>query len=250
MLKILKWLAIVLIGLAALLFLGGYALSPQFKAVRSVTINAPADKVYPLIADPREWKRWSVWNRRDPAMVITYSGPVSIAIPDDIDGVYLNVVTGAFGAVAPAGYDINPYSAGLGTFNLWGATTTTWLSPSGVVGGPYPLAAGTMISAAGQFFRPGGGTDVGLQVTLNATNLFGIRFTNEAAGGIDNFGWVAITFGGSASQRSITGYAFESSGGGIMAGAIPEPGTYALMALGLVAVAGFASRRRRQEQAA
>jgi uncharacterized protein YndB with AHSA1/START domain len=77
MLKILKWLVIVLVGLAALLFVGGYALSPEFKAVRSVTINAPADKVFALIADPREWKRWSVWMRRDPAMAITYSGPPS-----------------------------------------------------------------------------------------------------------------------------------------------------------------------------
>jgi uncharacterized protein YndB with AHSA1/START domain len=77
MLKTLKWLAIVLIGLAALLFVGGYALSPEFKAVRSVTINTPADKAYSLIADPREWKRWSVWNQRDPAMAITYSGPPS-----------------------------------------------------------------------------------------------------------------------------------------------------------------------------
>jgi uncharacterized protein YndB with AHSA1/START domain len=77
MLKLLKWVVIVLLGLAALLFVGGYALSPQFKAVRSVTINAPADKVYALLADPREWKRWTVWNRRDPAMAVTYSGPPS-----------------------------------------------------------------------------------------------------------------------------------------------------------------------------
>ncbi len=77
MLKVLKWLLIVMIGLVALLFLGGYALSPEFKAVRSTSINAPADKVYALLADPREWKRWSVWNQRDPAMAITYSGPPS-----------------------------------------------------------------------------------------------------------------------------------------------------------------------------
>jgi uncharacterized protein YndB with AHSA1/START domain len=77
MLTTLKWLTFVVIGLAALLFVGGYALSPEFKAVRSVKIDAPADKVYGLLADPREWKRWSVWNRRDPAMAITYSGSPS-----------------------------------------------------------------------------------------------------------------------------------------------------------------------------
>lgn len=75
MMKLLKWTVIALIGLVALLFAGGYALSPKFTAVRSTSIAAPADKVYALIADPREWKRWTVWNQRDPVMQITYSDP-------------------------------------------------------------------------------------------------------------------------------------------------------------------------------
>ena len=50
---------------------------------------------------------------------IVYSGVVSISIPDNIDGVYLNVVTGASGAVLPAGWDVNPYTAAAGQFNLW-----------------------------------------------------------------------------------------------------------------------------------
>jgi len=70
-----KRLAITLVALVALLFAGGLALSGNFTAVRSTTVKAPADKVYALVADPREWKRWSVWNQRDPAMAITYSGP-------------------------------------------------------------------------------------------------------------------------------------------------------------------------------
>jgi uncharacterized protein YndB with AHSA1/START domain len=74
---LMKWLLIAVAGLAALLFAGGLALSGEFRAVRSTQINAPADKVYALVADPREWKRWSVWNQRDPAMAITYSGPPS-----------------------------------------------------------------------------------------------------------------------------------------------------------------------------
>jgi uncharacterized protein YndB with AHSA1/START domain len=77
MLKVLKWLAIVLVGLVAVLFVGGYALSPEFRAVRSTVVNAPPDKVYALLADPREWKRWTVWNQRDPSMAVTYSGPAS-----------------------------------------------------------------------------------------------------------------------------------------------------------------------------
>ena len=73
----LKWTVIALVTLVLLLFAGGYALSPKFSVTRSTTIAAPAEKVYALIADPREWKRWTVWNQRDPAMQISYSGPPS-----------------------------------------------------------------------------------------------------------------------------------------------------------------------------
>ena len=74
---LLKWTVIALLTLVLLLFAGGYALSPKFSVTRSTTIAAPAEKVYALIADPREWKRWTVWNQRDPAMQISYSGPPS-----------------------------------------------------------------------------------------------------------------------------------------------------------------------------
>ncbi|MDH3461144.1 MAG: SRPBCC family protein, partial [Burkholderiaceae bacterium] len=36
--------------------------------------SAPTEKVYALVVDPRAWKQWSVWNQRDPAMTIEYSG--------------------------------------------------------------------------------------------------------------------------------------------------------------------------------
>ena len=179
--------------------------------------------------------------------VIVYSGPIDLVVPDNIDGLYLNVVTGATGTsgLSTPGWDINPYSAVPGQFNLWGATTTTWLSPSGLIGGPYPLAAGTLIDASGTFTRPGGGTNVGTQVTLGAPNLFGFRFTNEA-GGTTHFGWLEVTFGATAGERSITGYAFESTPGfGIQAGVVPEPATVALMLAGLAGV-GAAARRARK----
>lgn len=75
-----KWLKWVLGSLGALvlvLVLGGLLISPQFTVSRSATVNAPPAKVYALLQDPREWKRWTVWNQRDPAMAIEYSGPAS-----------------------------------------------------------------------------------------------------------------------------------------------------------------------------
>ena len=75
--KIVRWVlpgfAIVVAGLVAV----GLLLPSQFRVERSERIAAPPAKVYPLLADPREWKRWSAWNRRDPNMKIDYTGPES-----------------------------------------------------------------------------------------------------------------------------------------------------------------------------
>lgn len=73
--RIVKWIVIVLLALAAILVGGGYLLSPKFTVTRSISIQAPADKVYALVGDPRGWKQWTVWNRRDPAMQVEYFGP-------------------------------------------------------------------------------------------------------------------------------------------------------------------------------
>jgi uncharacterized protein YndB with AHSA1/START domain len=75
--KALKWVLGVLVALAAVLLVGGLTLPSTFTVARSTTIAAPPERVYALVADPREWRRWSVWNRRDPAMAMTYSGAAS-----------------------------------------------------------------------------------------------------------------------------------------------------------------------------
>ncbi|MDT9000604.1 SRPBCC family protein [Paucibacter sp. APW11] len=75
--KVLKYLLLTLLGLIALLYLGGMAITPKFHVVRSAQIQAPPERVYALVASPRQWKQWSVWNQRDPKMQIDYSGPES-----------------------------------------------------------------------------------------------------------------------------------------------------------------------------
>jgi uncharacterized protein YndB with AHSA1/START domain len=77
MIKLLKLLLGIVLLVVILAVGGGMLLSPKFTVQRSIEVNAPADKVYALVADPREWKRWSAWNQRDPAMQIEYSGPPS-----------------------------------------------------------------------------------------------------------------------------------------------------------------------------
>ncbi len=73
--KIIQW-TLAVIGILALTAVGvGFFLPSRFEVARSTVINAPAEKVYDLIADPRHWSKWSAWNERDPAMDVNYSGP-------------------------------------------------------------------------------------------------------------------------------------------------------------------------------
>lgn len=75
--RYLKIFALVLVLAVAGLFGGALLLPPGFAVQRSVDIAAPVDKVYALVASPREWARWTVWNQRDPGMKMSYTGPDS-----------------------------------------------------------------------------------------------------------------------------------------------------------------------------
>jgi uncharacterized protein YndB with AHSA1/START domain len=75
MIKAIQW-TLAVVGFAALLVVGaGFFLPSDFAVERSVIVDAPRERVFNLVIDPREWKRWTVWNERDPKMEIAYDGP-------------------------------------------------------------------------------------------------------------------------------------------------------------------------------
>ncbi len=45
-----------------------------FRVERSITIQAPAAKIFPLLNDFHHFPSWSPWQQLDPAMMTTYSG--------------------------------------------------------------------------------------------------------------------------------------------------------------------------------
>lgn len=70
----------IAVGLAALIavLLILAAMRPNtFRVERSIDINAPADKIFPLINDYRHWPSWSPYENVDPAMQRTFSGAPS-----------------------------------------------------------------------------------------------------------------------------------------------------------------------------
>ncbi|MBP8270402.1 MAG: SRPBCC family protein [Sphaerotilus sp.] len=64
-------------ALLVLLVLVAYALPDRHLVERSKVIAASPEQIWPLLAEPRQWSRWSPWHVRDPQMLLGYSGPVS-----------------------------------------------------------------------------------------------------------------------------------------------------------------------------
>ena len=58
--------------------LGLAATKPDtFRVQRTATIKAPPQAVHALINDYRNWSAWSPWEKKDPNMKRSYSGPAS-----------------------------------------------------------------------------------------------------------------------------------------------------------------------------
>jgi hypothetical protein len=75
--KALKLIAIALIVLLGAVLAFAAAQPDRFAVQRSASIKAPPDKIYPLIADFGRWSAWSPYEKKDPAMKRSFSGPES-----------------------------------------------------------------------------------------------------------------------------------------------------------------------------
>ena len=62
--------------LAVLVLVVAYAAiqSPNYKVSREITINAPAEKVFPYLNTSKLADQWGPWKEQDPSVKITFSG--------------------------------------------------------------------------------------------------------------------------------------------------------------------------------
>ncbi|MBI2517526.1 MAG: SRPBCC family protein [Opitutae bacterium] len=67
-----------LLGLVVLLVIVGLCLPSRVTVERSLTIDRPAEKIFPWAADLKLWPQWTVWNAtEDPSLAYTYPGPTT-----------------------------------------------------------------------------------------------------------------------------------------------------------------------------
>jgi hypothetical protein len=177
-------------------------------------------------------------------VVVDFSANALSTVPFNIDGVYLNLVSGAAGVTGSStpGYDINPYYSG--------STTATpvfrFLAPStgGVVGAAAvasSLAAGSVVGAASTFITG----------VMNATQSAAGTYYSTAA---VNYGYLVVqqTTGQplAAGSARILGYAYENAGGSVtIPSAVPEPTSALMMAMGGLLAGAVVRRRLKARQA-
>jgi hypothetical protein len=70
----LKIIAIIVVVLLIALLIYAMTRPDTFRVQRTTRINAPPEKIFPLINDYRGWGSWSPYEKLDPAMKRTYSG--------------------------------------------------------------------------------------------------------------------------------------------------------------------------------
>lgn len=75
--RFIKKLLIALVLLALVMLVVGFFLPSTTKVNRSVSINAPAAKVFSYINSFEQFNRWSPWYGIDPQATTTYSGPAN-----------------------------------------------------------------------------------------------------------------------------------------------------------------------------
>jgi hypothetical protein len=72
--RVLKWIAAIVIALAIVLVGGAYLLPSTVSAERSIVVNAAPEQVYAWLIDLRKFNDWSPWAKLDPNTAYTFEG--------------------------------------------------------------------------------------------------------------------------------------------------------------------------------
>ncbi len=184
------------------------------------------------------------------ATVVVFNTP--IVVPNNFDGIYLNFLTGGYGSsgAASPGWDWNPYNSGTTLSFFWNATPSPAGGVAGTSTGPYiDMGYSAPISGASTFAQVTAGAATAAFQTAG-THFLGFRFWNESTNAI-NYGYATLFVAGTNGfPLTITGWAYENSGGPVTTlgplTPFPEPSTGALLSIGALVLGATGLRRHRR----
>ncbi|WP_170335670.1 SRPBCC family protein [Ruegeria arenilitoris] len=73
--RFIKRIIVTLLVLILILVGVSYLLPDKAEVSRSITIDAPASKIFPYVNSMQETEKWSPWLSRDPETKLAYTGP-------------------------------------------------------------------------------------------------------------------------------------------------------------------------------
>ena len=77
MLKVIAIIGAMLLAAVVVILVIASRKPDDFRVTRSTLVQAPPEKIYPLIVDLHRWAAWSPYEKKDPAMTRTFSGAPS-----------------------------------------------------------------------------------------------------------------------------------------------------------------------------
>lgn len=182
---------------------------------------------------------------------VVYSGLKDIAIPTDLDGVYLDLNTGNTSTSSFAGWDINPFYGGYAIANSPtfqpGRSSTAVDAPVlnlglGTSSGPSAFSVAT--SFAGSVGHLGNGAG---QFVPGTEGYLGFQF--DPGGSLGTYyGWMRVVLTANAAGGWIRDWAYDTSGAPITVGytgltPVPEPSEWAAVGVGVLGLAWLAKTR-------
>lgn len=140
-------------------------------------------------------------------------------------------------------WDVNPYESGTKIY-LNGNTSMVATGTSATT-----LLAGTSISSA-SVYNAAADRVITITPPAGGTGYYGFKFTSNnpegTVGTTTMYGWAQISFT-TGGPGSVVSFAYENTGAAIAAGAVPEPSSLSMLALGAL---GLTQMRRRRALAA
>ena len=74
MFKVIAGIVVVLVVAIAVIVVLAATKPDTFRIERRATIDAPAEKIFAVLSDFRQWRGWSPWENKDPGMKRDYGG--------------------------------------------------------------------------------------------------------------------------------------------------------------------------------